>query len=60
MNQQLRAGADWSPSFSAGVWAHLHKESPGRNIYYRPLQMAMYRLPSYSDKVRPLVSYPKG
>jgi len=43
MNPQLRAGADWSPLFSAGVWAHLHKDSPGRNIYYRPLQMATYR-----------------
>jgi len=43
MNPQLRAGADWSPLFSAGVWALLHKDSRGRNIYYRPLQMATYR-----------------
>ena len=44
MNPDLRPGAEWSNLFSTGVWGHLHHGAPGSNIYYRPLQMATYRM----------------
>jgi protein O-mannosyl-transferase len=44
MNPELRPHAEWSSLFSNGVWAHLHQGAAASNIYYRPLQMATYRL----------------
>ena len=44
MNPDLRPGAEWSSLFSTGVWGRLHHGAPGSNIYYRPLQMATYRV----------------
>jgi protein O-mannosyl-transferase len=44
MNPDLRPGAPWSHLFSADVWGYKHRDQPGHTNYYRPLQMASYRL----------------
>ncbi len=54
MNPDLQPGSDWSHLFSAGVWSYLHRESPAKNLYYRPLQMATYRAVIATAGVSPL------
>ena len=54
MNPDLRAGAAWGSLFATGVWGHLHHGAPGSNVYYRPLQMATYRLVIATSGVNPL------
>ena len=53
MNPDLAPGAGWSSLFSTGVWEHLHHGAPGSNIYYRPLQMAAYRMVIATSGVSP-------
>jgi hypothetical protein len=54
MNPDLQPGSDWSHLFSAGVWSYLHRGSAARNLYYRPLQMAIYRTVIATAGVSPL------
>jgi protein O-mannosyl-transferase len=44
MNPELRAGSSWGHLFSSDVWGYKHRDQPARGNYYRPLQMAAYRL----------------
>src|SRR5580700_8161830 len=44
MNPDLQPGAPWSHLFSSDVWGYRHRDQPGHTNYYRPLQMASYRL----------------
>ncbi len=44
MNPDLRPDAPWSHLFSSDVWGYKHRDQPGHTNYYRPLQMASYRL----------------
>ncbi len=44
MNPDLRAGTSWSRLFSSDVWGYTHRDQPAHTNYYRPMQMASYRL----------------
>jgi protein O-mannosyl-transferase len=44
MNPDLRAGTSWTRLFSSDVWGYTHRDQPAHTNYYRPLQMASYRL----------------
>ena len=44
MNPDLRPDAPWSHLFTSDVWGYRHPNQPGHTNYYRPLQMAAYRL----------------
>lgn len=46
MNPDLRPGAPWIRLFTSDVWAHAHRDQRVQTNYYRPLQMATYRLTS--------------
>jgi protein O-mannosyl-transferase len=46
LNPDLRAGAQWTTLFSSDVWGYTHHDQRAQTNYYRPLQMAAYRLTS--------------
>ncbi|HTS11332.1 MAG TPA: tetratricopeptide repeat protein [Candidatus Limnocylindrales bacterium] len=44
MNPDLRAGAPWGALFRSDVWGFSHRGAAAKTNYYRPLQMATYRV----------------